>query len=80
MPDLPTLTVTTEQQTRILNAFKAKYGTSTAAETIAAYKAQLANMIKKVVLDYEKEAIDSSAYTQKSSLATDINNNLIPPQ
>ena len=80
MPDLPTITVTTPQSERILAAFKTKFGVTTNAEAAIAYKQWLSFNIKKVVLDVEKTPIQSTADTQKATLAGDIDNNLLPPQ
>ena len=49
MPDLPTITVTTEQQARILAALKAEFGVDTAAEAATAYKRWIARMLIKVL-------------------------------
>lgn len=55
---LPTITVTDAQAARILEAFKAKYGTTTTAETVLAYKRELAEHVRAVVLEHEELQID----------------------
>lgn len=60
MPTLPTLTVTDAQATRILDAFKARFGTTTTAETVAAYKKWLATQVRGTVLAYEAEKMDKA--------------------
>lgn len=57
MPTLPTVTVTDAQATRILDAYKAKYGTTTQAETVAAYKKELMEHVIQVVLQHEDEVL-----------------------
>lgn len=75
MPDLPTITVTDVQQTRILAALKDHFGTGTPQETAAAYKRWLAGMIKDIVYRYESAPIEQ----QKTELRDQIQNNLIDP-
>lgn len=53
MPNLPTISVTDEQSARILAAYQAKYGATTTAETVLAYKRELAEHVKQVVIDHE---------------------------
>lgn len=72
MPDLPTITVTTEQQTRILNAIKDQLGGGTNAEAASAYRKWLAKQIKNFVLNYERKAIDEQANSQANALFQDI--------
>ena len=67
MPSLPTITVTDTQQTRILEAYKALYGTTTTADTIAAYKRWLATTVRDVVLAYEGQKIDVSNFAARAS-------------
>lgn len=55
MPDLPTITVSQAHADRILAAFKARFNTTTTAETAQAYRAELSRFVRKVVLDYEAE-------------------------
>lgn len=55
MPTLPTITVTDPQSTRILDAYKALYGTTTTAETVAAYKKELTQHVVDVVLSHERQ-------------------------
>lgn len=53
MPQLPSPTVTDAQATRILAAYKAKYGTTTTAETATAFKREVVEMARQTVLGYE---------------------------
>lgn len=53
MPSLPAPTVTADQATRILAAYQAKYGTTTSAETAAAFKREVLEMVRTTVLDHE---------------------------
>lgn len=57
---LPTITVTDAQAARILEAYKAKFGTTTTAETVAAYKRELALHVRDVVLAHEESEIDKT--------------------
>lgn len=61
MPDLPTLTVTDAQMTVILDAFKAMYGTTTAAETATAYRRALAEMVIEAVRSHQEDLIRQQA-------------------
>lgn len=63
MPDMPTITVTAAQQTQILEAYKDLFGTSTQAETVAAYKQMIADMVKATVKDYQRRKIQTQAFT-----------------
>lgn len=64
MPTLPTLTVTDDQATRILAAYKAKFGTTTDAETVKAYKAWLQDQVVEAVLAFEHERAKADAEAQ----------------
>lgn len=64
MPDLPTITVTTDQQTRILAAFQDLFGTATQADTVAEYKKMIARIVKQQVLSYEQKQAAANASTQ----------------
>lgn len=55
MVAMPTIEVTKLQADRILAAFKAKYGTTTTAETVEAYKAELTKFIVSTVMNYEAD-------------------------
>lgn len=58
MPDLPTITVSTAQSVRILDAFKAKFNTTTQAETATAYRAWLSRIVRREVLEYEAQQFE----------------------
>lgn len=67
---LPTITVTDAQGARILDAFKAKYGTTTQAETVAAYKRELVEFVRTTVLSHEASTIDrANNLTKRDQLA-----------
>lgn len=69
--NLPILTVTDAQATRILEAYKAKYGTATTAETVRAYKQWLAGEVRGVVMIHEASKIDeTNNVTKRDTLAT----------
>lgn len=71
MATLPTITITDEQQVRILDAFKAKFGTATAAETARAYRKWLTGEVRAVVEAYEGQQIDEANNASKrTALAT----------
>lgn len=72
MPDLPTITVTAEQQARILEAYKDVFGTTTQAETIAAYKKMLANMVRGEVLSYEQRKAHAQIQTDVDTFMTGV--------
>lgn len=70
MPTLPTITVTDAQSTRILDAYKALYGTTTTAETVAAYKKELTQHVVDVVLAHERQVIqERDQINREGSLA-----------
>lgn len=58
--NLPILTVQDAQATRILEAFKAHYGTTTTAGTVKAYKQWLATSVRAVVMAHEAQKIDEA--------------------
>ncbi len=58
--NLPILSVADAQATRILDAFKAQYGTTTTAETVRAYKRWLAGEVRAVVMAHEAMKIDAT--------------------
>lgn len=58
MPDLPTITVTSAQAQRILDAYQARFGTTTVAETESAYRRELAQHVRDVVITHESRVID----------------------
>lgn len=69
---LPTLSVPDFQGARILDAYAAKYGTTTNAETARAFKRWLAGEVRAVVVAHEAQQIDeannSAKRTQLASL------------
>jgi uncharacterized lipoprotein NlpE involved in copper resistance len=65
MPDLPTVTVSAAKATRILDAYKAKFGTTTQEETAAAYRTWLMEAVKDVVLRHESQVLDEAANRAK---------------
>lgn len=65
MPDLPTVTVSAAQATRILAAFKARAGVSTQAEAVTAYQAWLTDQVRDVVLTHEGRQLDEAHNTSK---------------
>lgn len=79
MPDLPTVTVTTEQQTRILAALKQKFGTNTNAETVLEYRRWLIRRLREIVFEAESEGIAQQASSQMANLDQDINGSLTDP-
>lgn len=68
MPDLPTITVTTEQQARILAALKYALGTTDNAEVVRRYKKWLAGQIKAFVLESERRQIQDDMNTKEIAL------------
>lgn len=54
---LPTITVTDAQAAHILAAYQARYGTSTTAETVAAYRRWLTRIVREAVLAHELDVI-----------------------
>jgi hypothetical protein len=62
---LPTLTVPDAQGTRILDAYKAKFGTTTNAETATAFKKWLAGEVRAVVVAHEAQQIDETNNANK---------------
>jgi hypothetical protein len=60
MATLPTITVSDAQVTQILAAYKAKFGTTTQAETILAFKKWLAGEVRTTVMTHEASKIDET--------------------
>lgn len=56
--NLPTLSLPDIQGNRVLDAFKAKFGTTTQAETAKVFKKWLAEEVRSVVLAYESQRLD----------------------
>lgn len=63
--NLPTISLPDLQATRVLDAYKAKYGTTTAAETARAYKKWLTGEVRAVVMAYEAQKIDEANNANK---------------
>lgn len=63
--NLPTLSVPDPQAARILDAYKAKFDTTTQAETVRAYRQWLAGEVKAVVIAHEAQKIDEVNNTAK---------------
>lgn len=79
MATLPTITVTDSQVTQILAAYKAKFGTSTQAETILAFKKWLAGEVRTTVMAHEAQKIDEVNNTAKRDSLTTIEATLPNP-
>jgi hypothetical protein len=75
MPDLPTITVSTEQQARILDALKDHFGTTTQAETVREYRKWLSATLKDIVFRYEALPLEE----QKAVLRGQVESTLIDP-
>lgn len=78
--NLPTLSVPDAQATRILDAFKAQFGTTTTAETARAYKKWLAAQVRVIVLAYEGQRIDETNNASKRSALALIEADLPDPE
>lgn len=76
---LPTLTLPDAQATRILDAYKARFGTTTTAETAQAFKRWLAGEIRAVVLAYEAQKIDATNNTTKRDALAQVEASLPDP-
>lgn len=61
MPMMPTFEVTQAQADRILAAYSARYGTTTQAETVLAYKREIAAYVRDTVLNYEADRMQEEA-------------------
>lgn len=78
MPDLtlPTITLTDAQANCILAAFKAKFGTTTTEDTLAAYREWLQEQVASTVLAFEEERLrneyQSSLEQELSALRGDL--------
>jgi hypothetical protein len=69
--NLPTLSVSDAQSARILEAFKALFGTTTTAETVKAYKKWLAAQVRTVVVAEEGRRLDAAhEQTKRDALVT----------
>lgn len=70
MATLPTVTITDDQQARILDAFKVRFGTTTPTETIKAYKKWLVQEIRTIVLYQEASKLNvSHSVTMRDALS-----------
>ncbi len=63
--NLPTLSLPDLQAARVLDAYKAKYGTTTNAETARAFKKWLAGEVRAVVMAHEAQKIDEANNASK---------------
>jgi len=79
MPALPTITVSDVQQARILDAYKARFETTTTAETVAAFKRWLTGEVRAVVMANEAQAIDEANNAAKRSALANIQLTLPDP-
>lgn len=79
MATLPTLTVTDAQATRILDAYKARFGTATQAETVTAFRRWLAAEVRSVVVANEARKIDETNNTSKRAAITALESELPDP-
>lgn len=74
--NLPTLSLPDLQAARVLDAFKARFGTTTTAETVRAYRRWLAAEVRAVVLAHEAVLIDEGNNARKrdalAALAADL--------
>lgn len=77
---LPTLTLPDIQANRILDAYKARFGTTTNAETALAFKRWLADEIRTVVLAHEATKIDEANNISKRDALKAIENSLPDPK
>lgn len=76
---LPTLTLPDLQGARILDAYKAKYGTTTPAETARAFRRWLAGEVRAVVLAHEASKLDEANNAAKRSQLAAIEADLPDP-
>jgi hypothetical protein len=72
MPELPSVTVTEEQQARILEAYKAYFGTTGVQETVDAYKNMIANMVRDRVVAYENKKLADTIEEQQAAIAVEV--------
>lgn len=76
--NLPTLSLPDIQGNRVLEAFKAKFGTTTTAETARAFKKWLAGEVRAVVLAHESQRLDevnnANKRTQLAAYEADLPN------
>lgn len=63
--NLPTLSLPDLQAARVLDAYKARFGTTTTAETARAFKKWLADEVRAVVLAHEAQKIDEANNASK---------------
>ncbi len=68
--NLPTLSLPDIQGNRVLDAFKAKFGTVTTADTAKAYKKWLAAQVRDIVAQFEAQRLDEvNNATKRTQLA-----------
>lgn len=72
MPDLPTLTVTTAQATRIQNAFPG----ATQAERVESYKTWLRRAVKDYVVMHERQVLQTKFETDVAASAATVETDL----
>lgn len=63
--NLPTLSLPDLQAGRVLEAYKAKFGTTTQAETVKAFKQWLAGEVRAVMYAFEAQKIDEANNASK---------------
>jgi len=78
--NLPTLSVPDAQAARILDAYKAKYGTATTAETARAFRRWLAGEVRAVVLAHEASVIDEANNANKRTALAALHAQLPDPE
>lgn len=72
MPDMPTISMTAAQQDRVLAAFKDYFGTATTAETVAAYKKMLTDLVKSQVISYETKKLYEDMETKRQACEAEV--------
>lgn len=78
--NLPTLSLPDLQAARVLEAYKAKYGTATQAETVRAFRKWLAGEVRAVVIAYEAQKIDEANNASKRSALAAMEADLPDPE
>lgn len=78
--NLPTLSLPDAQATRVLDAFKAKFGTTTTAETARAYRKWLAVAVREVVIAHEGQVIDEANNASKRNALAALQADLPDPE
>jgi hypothetical protein len=72
MPELPSVTVTEEQQQRILEAYMAYFGTTDVQTTVNAYKKMIADMVRDRVVAHENKKLADSIKEQQQAVAVEV--------